>query len=135
MDKTEYTISLRIEHPSTVREEIIQRLGLVPKFSYTVGEPRSTPSGKPLDGFYKLTYCCFDIIPTRTGDFTDGLKQVFKQFDGFTDYFTKLTAEGGKVEIFVGIFAVETVGFTLSVKDAIALASMSLELSVEVYAP
>lgn len=135
MGENEYTISLRIEHPSIAKEEIIRNLGLLPKFSHSAGEPRSTPKGNPLEGVYKVTYCCFDVIPTKTGYITDGLNQIFEKFNRFTDYFTKITVEGGRVEIFVGIFSDETVGFTLGVKDTVALARMSLELSIEVYAP
>ncbi|EGM79577.1 hypothetical protein Rhein_0035 [Rheinheimera sp. A13L] len=133
MNESEYTISLRIEHPSLTCNEITETIGLYPKFSYSVGEPRRTPRGDTLEGFYKETYCCFDVIPTKTGDFTDDIEQIVTQLSGLTSYFANLTAEGGRVEIFVGIFSDETVGFTLTTKDMIALANLSLELSVEIY--
>ncbi|WP_157611029.1 hypothetical protein [Arsukibacterium perlucidum] len=60
MDKYKYAVSLRIEHPSIAKEEIVKNLGLSPEFNYSAGETRKTPSGKPLEGLYKITYCCFD---------------------------------------------------------------------------
>jgi hypothetical protein len=45
-----YTVSLRIWHPTYSSQTIVQAIGLQPKFSQSVGEPRTNPAGKALEG-------------------------------------------------------------------------------------
>jgi len=128
-----FTISLRIEHPSERFEAIAQKLALSPVFGYTVGDQRRTPKGRLLEGVNERTYCYFDIIPKQAGDFIDGLRQAISRLDFYGEFFRELTREGGRVELYAGIFVEGSTGFTLSVNDLEALRRMALELSVEVY--
>lgn len=128
-----FTVSLRIEHPTLRFESIAQTLALKATFGYSVGEPRKTPKGGLLEGDNKKTYCCFDLIPKQAGNFTDGLRHLMPRLDAHTCYFQKLTEDGGRVELFVGIFTEESTGFMLSVHDMAMLAKSALQLSIEVY--
>lgn len=133
MAETMFAISLRLEHPTYRHEAIAQSMGLEPVFAHSVGEPRATPKGRALEGVNKKTYCCFDLLAKQPGDFTDGIKQVIQPLGTHKSYLQKLVHEGGRAELFVGVFAEETTGFTLGIKDMSTLADLSLALAVEVY--
>ncbi len=128
-----FVVSLRVEHPTQQHEAIARALALKAKFGYSVGEQRKTPKGGLLEGLNKKTYCCFDLLPKQPGDFTDGIRQLIPLLSKHGSYFQSLVLEGGRAELFVGVFAEETTGFTLSVQDMATLANLSLELSVEIY--
>ncbi|CBL45180.1 Hypothetical protein HDN1F_15970 [gamma proteobacterium HdN1] len=133
MHPTEFVVSLRIKHPTHTHHSIIKSIGMVPKFSYSVGSPRATPKGRPLEGVYKHSYCSFTLLEKQEGYFVDGIKKMFVFLEPHKEYFRLLTCEGGKAELFVGIFADGTVGFGLGVEEMRVLSGLSLELSVEVY--
>ncbi|CBL45673.1 Hypothetical protein HDN1F_20900 [gamma proteobacterium HdN1] len=133
MSPSEFVVSLRIKHPTHTHHSIVQSMGMTPKFSYSVGSPRATPKGRPLEGVYKNSYCSFTLLEKQGGDFVDGIKKIFVLLESHKEYFRLLTSEGGKTELFVGVFADGTVGFSLGVEEMRALADLSLELSVEVY--
>lgn len=133
MTETMFTVSLRVEHPTYGHEAIAKALTLKPTFGYSVGEQRKTPKGSLLEGVNKKTYCCFDLLPKQAGDFTGGIRQLIPRLNPHASYFQKLTQEGGRAELFVGVFTEETSGFTLSIQDMMTLVNLFLELSVEVY--
>lgn len=133
MAEETFTVSLRVVHPTEVHQVIAQSLGLEPEFAYTAGEPRATPKGHVLEGVNKITYCCFTLLSKQPGDFTEGINQVLHLLTPHRGYLRKLTSEGGRAELFVGVFVEETTGFTLGVKEMSALVDLSLELSVEFY--
>ncbi len=133
MEKETFTISLRVVHPTEAHQTIIQSLGLEPEFAYTAGKPRANPKGQVLGGVNKCTYCTFTLLAKQPGDFTEGVKQILPLLAPHRCYLKKLTNEGGRAELFVGVFVEETTGFTLGVGEMSELADLSLELSVEFY--
>jgi hypothetical protein len=51
-----YKVSLRFSHPKMDPHEITTALGLSPKRSWMVGEPKTTPTGQRLKGINRKTY-------------------------------------------------------------------------------
>jgi hypothetical protein len=133
MVEVTYTVSLRISHPKLPHEEIIAALGMEAKFSHTAGQPRMNPKGAPLEGVYKSTYGCFDLLPKQAGDFADGIRQLLPNLKIHHEFFKKITDEGGRAELFVGVFTEKTTGFILQPAEMAALAELSLELAIEIY--
>jgi len=133
MAEETFTISLRVVHPAEAHQVIAQSLGLEPEFAYTAGEPRATPKGHVLEGVNKSSYCCFTLLAKQPGDFIEGIKQILPLLVPHRGYLRKITSEGGRAELFAGVFVEETTGFTLGVGEMSALADLSLELSVEFY--
>lgn len=133
MANESFTVSLRIFHPTSPHEAIAEALGLKADFGHTVGHPRMTPTGRPLEGVNKNTYCCFKLLPKQAGDFVEGVRQLLATLKIHRFFLRKVTADGGKAELFVGVFAEESTGFTLCSEDMSALVDLSLNLSVESY--
>jgi hypothetical protein len=129
-----FTISLRVWHPTERHQVIVQALGLKAEFAHTAGEPRTNPIGDRLEGVNKSTYCCFVLVAKQPGDFTEGIELLLPLLAPHRDYLRKLTYEGGRAELFVGVFVEgKSTGFTLGVSEMSVLADLSLELSVEFY--
>lgn len=128
-----FTISLRVWHPTEAHQVIAQSLGLKAGFAHTAGEPRATPKGHLLEGVNKSTYCTFTLLTKQPGDFTEGIKQLLPLLSPSKDYFRRLTGEGGRAELFAGVFVEGTTGFTLGVGAMSVLVDLLLELSVEFY--
>lgn len=64
----DYHISFRVTHPTLDAGTITAQLCMTPKFCWTVGEPRKTPKGTPLDGVREESYCTFDIGSGEDGE-------------------------------------------------------------------
>lgn len=128
-----FTISLRVWHPTEASQIIAQSLGLKAEFAHTAGEPRTTPKGETLEGVYKNTYITFSLLTKQPGDFTEGIKGLLPLLIHHREYFRRLSDEGGRAELFVGVFIDGGTGFTLGVGAMSALADCLLELSVEYY--
>jgi len=128
-----FTVSLRIWHPTYSSQTIAQAIGLQPKFSQSVGELRTNPAGKSLEGASKETYCSFPLKEKTPGYFIDGISDLLPGLIGSKNYFQELKVSGGRLELFIGVFADESSGFTLDTDGMLALAALNLALSVEFY--
>jgi len=128
-----FSISLRTWHPAMPVQELIEAVGLEPQIAHSVGARRLTPAGEPLDGFYRTSYCNFDLVEKAFGDFTEALAPLLSQLDGKQSIFRQIALTGGRTELYVGVFVEGDSGFTLATDDMRRMAELSLELSVEVY--
>lgn len=133
MGAAEFTVSLRVFHPTSSAETVSASLGLVPEFSWSVGQPRATPKGRRLEGIYKDTYCCFTMLPKQQGNFLEALRGLFKALELHGSYLRATREQGGRAELFIGVFSNTTVGFTLGSSDMSVLQDLALDLSIEVY--
>lgn len=134
MNKTSFTISLRIRHPSMSHEEIVKQLGMVPERAWSVGGARMTPVGEPLDGRYQKTYCTFMLIDRSDGWFTDGICRASSSLKAHRAFFHSIQDTGGSSELYVGVFVEgKSTGFTADVELMATLADLRLKMSVEIY--
>jgi hypothetical protein len=133
-----YSISLRLCHPHIDPAEISQFLALEPKRAWKAGDPRQTPKGTLLEGFYSESYWTSDLIPhgeqpsegTLLEDYLDDLT---KQLASSRDFFARVRSEGGHVELFIGIYGDRNFGFELPPSLLSAVADIGLSLSFDVY--
>ena len=133
MSEPHFTISLRIWHPTFASESIIKAIGLQTKFAQSVGRPRTTPTGQPLEGTYPQTCCPFRLREKVHGYFIDGIRDLMPVMERYRTFLNDVRNTGVRSELYVGVFVDGTSGFTLNVEDMLKLTSMSLELSVEYY--
>lgn len=133
MNDEEFALTLRIYHPRYRPEEIAEKIGMIPAVANGVGDIRATPSGTPLNGIYKETYCAFKIQRKTAGYFVETLRQVACQLSPKSNIFEDFNRTGGRCEIYVGVFVKGSSGFTLSAKDLTLLVRTGLEISVEYY--
>lgn len=109
MSPYQYVISLRIWHPSVSHEEISGMVGLQPKYCWTVGSPRLSSKGAPLGGLRESTYWAAALVAdTASSDPVEveqALTQELDYLTSLTGVFTKIRKDGGKAELFVGLFS------------------------------
>ncbi|SBV51193.1 hypothetical protein XBLMG947_1979 [Xanthomonas bromi] len=133
MTEDSYKISLRIWHPTSSSSTIVDEVGLKSNFLQSVGDRRKNPNGNELDGFYKQSYCTFSIAEKVCGCFVDGLNSALPLLKEKRDYFSQVRREGGRLDLFVGVFVESSSGFILKYVDMGALADLGIDLSVEFY--
>ncbi|WP_349984703.1 hypothetical protein ABRP17_010470 [Stenotrophomonas sp. WHRI 8082] len=133
MNIEKFSVSLRIWHPTSAADTLTKMLNLNPSVAHSVGLARTTPLGKSLAGFYKSTYCSFSMVESTPGSFTDALEMLLGNLKPNEDNFKKIVTEGGRSEIFVGVFTESSTGFIVSMDHMRTLANLSLDLSVEIY--
>ncbi|WAT14749.1 hypothetical protein [Xanthomonas fragariae] len=127
-----YRISLRIWHPTSSSKLIIDKVGLNPKFSQDVGERRKNPNGSELDGFYKESYCTFVILEKVPGYFLDGVNSALPLLREKRAHFSQIRREGGRLDLFVGVFIESSSGFVLKTVEMNALVELEIEPPREV---
>ncbi|MBV6864041.1 hypothetical protein [Xanthomonas euvesicatoria] len=133
MTEDSYKISLRIWHPTSSCSEIVDKVGLKSNILQNVGERRKNPGGNELEGFYKQSYCTFSISEKVCGYFVDGLNSALPLLKKKRDYFIRVRREGGRLDLFVGVFIESSSGFILKSVDMGDLAELGIDLSVEFY--
>ncbi len=133
-----YSISLRLCHPSIDPAEITRALALKPNRAWKAGEPRQTPKGTPLEGVYRESYWYTDLLPdgehSSEGTWIEEYLDHFaKQLASSRDFFLRVRSEGGRVELFIGLYGDRNFGFELPPSLLGAIADMGLSLSFDVY--
>ena len=133
-----YVISLRISHPDIDPEEITRILSLTPARTHKTGDPRQTPKGKPLEGIYKETYWYTQLVPEgerSSGDepLEDFLFETVEELQQFSNFFSRVRAEEGHIDLFIGIFGNRNYGFELPPKMLMAIGELGIALSFDIY--
>src|SRR2546430_16547983 len=92
MSEYEFTISLRIRHPSIEPSTITQTLGFEPQHTWKAGDPRRIPAGEAREGASRESYWMGRLMPgpeLSSGRVTvDGWP--LQTFPHFSDYFAFL---------------------------------------------
>ncbi|UWE16020.1 hypothetical protein [Herbaspirillum huttiense] len=133
----QYVISLRIWHPDMPHEEISRTMGRTPNRSWTVGSPRFSIHGKPLGGAYDFSYWTERL--TKKTVLSDTIwveEEIARQVEAFSQqalFFRKVRAEGGRAELFVGLFSDFNIVVELEPALMGRLAEASLGICLDYY--
>jgi hypothetical protein len=133
----QYVISLRISHPIIPHDEISSAVGMHPETCWTAATPRFSPTGTPTGGLHKSTYWCVGLTAETTisepidveqalGAHADGLAPL-------TAFFNRVRNEGGRVELFVGLFSENNIVIDLEPMLMGRLAQAALSVSLDYY--
>lgn len=137
MSDYEFTMSLRIRHPSVEPAEITRTLGLEPQHTWRAGESRRDPAGEALEGSYRESYWLARLMPEPAlssqhvgveSEMTRALAQLRKSFA----FLQGLTADGGVVELLVTIFAREDFRLEFAADSLVVLGRLGATVAVEV---
>jgi hypothetical protein len=137
MSDYEFTMSLRIRHPSVEPAEITRILGIDPQHTWRAGDARRDPGGGMLEGSYRESYwmCRLmaepELASTGIGvesEVTRTLAQLRKSFE----FLEALKAQGGEVELIVSIFAREDFRIELSPDSLAQLGRLGVTIALEV---
>lgn len=127
----EYSIALRVWHPSRDAIEIAEALRLMPTFSQSARMPRVTRSGKPLGGTYRETYCCFYFAPATS--LAASLDAVVKLLRHHAADIGRWRVEDGRVNIALDGGGPDHAPFHLSAAVLRAFGQMGVGIEISSY--
>jgi hypothetical protein len=137
MTPDEFTVSVRIRHPSIDPGEITSTLGLEPQHSWQAGDARRTAQGLPLEGTYRETYWTAEFRELDAGlrgvvATENVLLQAVVQLRRSQPFLTRLVADGGTVELFVQVIGSTEFRFALSPELLSMISRIGVSLGLDV---
>lgn len=137
MSPYQYVISLRVWHPSLPKEEISRIVGRDAKVSWTAGAPRFSPKGTLLGGLRESSYWTTELTSgTELSDPVEVEQAIGKLIDDLalrSVFFNRVRNDGGKSELFVGLFSDENIVVDLEPSLMGELAHMALNICLDYY--
>jgi len=137
MSPYQYVVSLRIWHPNLPKEDISKIVGRKAKHGWTAGSPRLSSKGSPLGGLRNASYWSSELTSgTLISDPTE-VEQALSEFAddlaSLSEFFNGVREDGGKVELFVGLFSVGNIVVDLAPALMGKLAQAGLSICLDYY--
>jgi hypothetical protein len=134
----EYSLALRIHHPSLNPRDISRALGMRPGVSWHVGEPRVSPDGAPLPGVRRDTYWSKTLTPGGVGVPRGTLAEakvsaLMKRLRGKATFLSRLRRTGGRVEIWISSYSTHNYSFVLPPALVTSISKLGCEFVVDIY--
>ncbi len=138
LSEYEFTMSLRIRHPTIDPTRITRTLGIEPQHSWCAGEQRRDPGGTPLEGVHRDSYWMGRLTedPRLSGgafSVESLLDQAFSQLRRSQELFDELHAGGGSAELNVTLVAGADFRLDLSADAVGAFGRLGLAITLEVH--
>jgi Domain of unknown function (DUF4279) len=133
----EFTLSLRIRHPSVEPAEITRNLGIEPQHTWRAGDPRRDVAGSEINGTYRESYWMGrlmakpELAADQVGVESEVLRTLALLRRSF-GFFVTLKAEGGVAELHVSIFAREEFSLEFLPESLSLLGRLGLTVAIEV---
>jgi Domain of unknown function (DUF4279) len=110
MSEYEFTVSLRIRHPTMDPATIGGTLGIEPQHTWRAGEPRCDPAGVELGGAHHDSYWMGRLMdePQLSSDSVSVERVILNtlsQLRRAQSFLEQLSAEGGVAELLVSLYA------------------------------
>ena len=149
MSPNDFSIALRIRHPSIDPAEVTRRLGIDPQHAWRAGEPRQLDDDDAGSAVHRETYWVGLLLPPRLGPAPWG-PHVEERLRSATEnpqvslYFTLLKMkrsagfwrefadQGGTVECLLQVHQADRFQLDLSQALLLALVELRITLSIEV---
>jgi uncharacterized protein DUF4279 len=138
MSEYEFTISLRIRHPTIDPATITQTLGIEPQHTWRVGDRRRDPAGGEREGVYRESYWMGHLmeapqLSSERSSVEIVLLQTLAQLRRSHCFLEQLHNDGGVAELHVSLFARETFRLELAADALALLGRLSLAVALEVH--
>jgi len=132
MSEYEFTVSLRIRHPSIEPSRITEMLGIEPQHTWKAGDSRRGSTGGDRVGVYRDSYWTGRVMAPQLSSeqvtVESVLLQTLTQLRRTHSFLEQLSIDGGVAELSISVFARENFRLELS-SDSLALLGR-LRLSV-----
>ena len=134
----EYSLALRIHHPSAAPGDISRALRMRPRVSWRVGDPRVLRDGTPMPGLRSDTYWSKTITPggvkvRRSNVAEVRLAALVKRLQRNARFLRNLRRTGGRVEIWLGSYGTQNYSFIISPALIASFHTLGCQLIVDVY--
>lgn len=138
MSEYEFTVSLRIRHPTIDPETISATLGVQPQHTWRAGEPRCDPTGAELGGPHHDSYWMGRLMdePQLSSNSVSVERVILKtlsQLRRAQSFLEQLNAEGGVAELLVSLYARDDFRLELPSDSLILLGRMRLAVALDVH--
>jgi hypothetical protein len=138
MSEYEFTISLRIRHPTIEPLTITKTLGIEPQHTWTAGDARRSHAGDALGGNYRESYWMARLMPepelsSGRSSVESVLLQTLAQLRRSHALLEQLGTDGGVAELHVSLFAREDFRLDLSAETLAALGRLGLAVALEIH--
>jgi hypothetical protein len=138
MSEYEFTISLRIRHPSIDPARITRTLGMEPQHTWQAGAPRRGPGGEALEGVHRESYWMGRLMEepqlALVGVSVESvLLQTLAHLRRTQSFLEQLHVEGGAAELHVSLFARTDFRLDLSTQSLALLSRLGLAVALDVH--
>jgi Domain of unknown function (DUF4279) len=137
MNPDDFTVSLRIRHPTIDPAEITRTLGIEPQHSWKAGESRRAAQGQRLEGSYRESYWIGEFRELDAGlrgvVATEAvLLQAVVLLRRSQPFLTRLQSEGATVDLFVEVVGSTefTLGLSPQLLSLLSKAGLAVVLNV-----
>jgi hypothetical protein len=129
---TEIPLSFQVRYPTLNADDLADRLALPAQVRQTVGEKRSTPTGRELSGEYVESFCSFRL-PTKSDQAEPELNQfITDKLSTKGDELRMIADSGGTAEFYI-TFARDGAFQTLSPALIQQLANLRVGFALDWY--
>lgn len=139
MKDFDYTVSLRIRHPSIDPREITKQLGFSPQHSWRAGDRKGESGGESREGKYRETYWLARVpmAPAEMGQdlpLDNALMFALLQIKRCDGFWNSLLAGGGSARLIVEAYGGDDFTLELSQPTLAMLVRFRIAISVDVHA-
>jgi Domain of unknown function (DUF4279) len=138
MSAYEFTVSLRIRHPTIDPATITATFGIQPQHTWRAGQPRRDPTGADLGGVHHDSYWMGRLMdePQLSSDGVSVERVILNtlsQLRRAQTFLEQLHSEGGAAELLVSLYAREDFRLEFPSDSLTLLDRMHLAISLEVH--
>jgi hypothetical protein len=108
-------------------------IDLQPHISSSIGEPRVTPKGRPLQGVNSSTYCTFELAEGSDRRLMPALRASNARLISRARQIRSFLRSGGTLEYFIALFVDENSGLVLEPEIVKQAADLDIRLAFDIY--
>lgn len=128
-----FDVRVGFKHPSVTAQEISAALGWKADRMWTVGEPRTTPTGSRLPGVQRQTYWArWRRFEGKRAFFSEVMKTL-KALSRKREFIQNLVRTGGEATFAISLPGDRNIGDVLKPDQLKALGEAGFDLSIEVF--
>lgn len=138
MNDFDYSVSIRIRHPSIDPQKLTTMLGFAPQYSWRAGDRKPEGSGESGSATYRETYWLGRVPSVAAEAIPDlplenAIMFALLHIQRVDAFWTELIASGGSARIIVEVFGGRDLTLDLSPGTLSMLARFGVAISVDVH--
>lgn len=138
MSEYEFTVSLRIRHPTIDPATITAALCIEPQHTWRAGHPRCDPAGAKLGGTHYDSYWTGRLmdepqLSSESASVEGVILKIVANLRRAQSFLEQLHAEGGVAELHVSLYVREAFRIELPSESLTLLARLHLALALDVH--
>jgi hypothetical protein len=138
MSEYEFTVALRIRHPTMDPATISATLGIQPQHTWRAGQPRCDATGAELGGAHHDSYWMARLMeePQLSSDVVSVERVILNTLSKLRraqSFLEQLSAEGGVAELIVSVYAREDFRLEFPSDSLTLLGRLSLAVALDVH--